>query len=199
MIPVPNFPANRTQRHQFSGQLRLQKFPPPFQLPSRNSRARLPGKRQPSKKSRPVALHRPIVAFECSRQRCSPLRGSAEHSPVRPSRWLIFVRRRNHSRARQLLNRVVHLRPRNPHPIAPLPAFEFRVGLIPVHRPLSEQAQEHQIRSRKIARLIFLHRDSSVCGSNTTTGTFPQATKGCEPAPPRLGMYRDNKRQRARP
>jgi hypothetical protein len=68
-----------------------------------------------------------------------------------------------------------------------------------VHRPLCEQAQEHQIGSRKIAWLIFRHREPFVGGSNTTTGTFPPEARGCEPAPPPLGMYRDNKHRCAGP
>src|SRR6266566_965644 len=55
----------------------------------------------------------------------------------------------NQSRPRQFFQRVVNLGPRNPRPVPDLSPLQFQVRLIPMHRPLREQAQEHQVRRRQ--------------------------------------------------
>src|SRR5258708_2233930 len=55
----------------------------------------------------------------------------------------------NQSRPRQFFQRVVNLGPRNPRPVPDLSPLQFQVRLIPMHRPLREHAEEHQVRRRQ--------------------------------------------------
>src|SRR6266700_2321764 len=55
----------------------------------------------------------------------------------------------NQSRPRQFFQRVVNLRPGYPRPIPNLPPLQLEIGLITMHWPLREQAQEHQVRRRQ--------------------------------------------------
>src|SRR6266478_9312616 len=51
---------------------------------------------------------------------------------------------------RQFLQRMSDLRKRHVRPISNLPPLQFRTCLIPVHRPLRQQTQQHQVRCRQL-------------------------------------------------
>ena len=145
---------DRMQSGPFSLQFLEQELPPFLQLFPENAGPRLPGQRQPGEKSGTVALRRPRLSFERIGQRFPPLVRCFERVAFRARRRLIGLQPPQQSRARQLLERVVHLRLGNGCPIANLPPFEFRVRLIPVHRPLRQQAQQHQVRGRQRHRSL---------------------------------------------
>src|SRR6266702_5113339 len=118
----------------------------------------------------------------------------------------------NQSRPRQFFQRVVNLGPRNPRPVPDLSPLQFQVRLIPMHRPLREQAQEHQVRRRqrksqgrapdsslslctsqrspRLCVILSLHLfPSCALCSTTTIGIAPPAAAGCAPAPPPRETY----------
>ena len=147
MVGMPDFLQNRAQRFLLSRHFLLQKFLPPPDLPLKYSWPCLPGEGHPSQKWRPVPLRRPFFAFQSIGQRRAPLRRGFKATPLRPCRLLAGLQRTNHSCPSQLFQRVVNLRPRNPRPIPYFAPLQFRIRLIPVHRPFRQQTKQHQIRS----------------------------------------------------
>src|SRR6266700_6428025 len=118
----------------------------------------------------------------------------------------------NQSRPRQFFQRVVNLRPGYPRPIPNLPPLQLEIGLITMHWPLREQAQEHQVRRRQrksqgrapdsslslcasqrspcLCVILSLHLfPSCALCSTTTLGIAPPAAAGCAPAPPPRETY----------
>src|SRR5215472_235274 len=130
----------------FSRQFRQQEFPSLLQQLPENARPRLPGKRQPNKKGRLLAVRCPFLSLERIGQRLAALLRGFKRRPLRPSLTCLAFRRPNHSDARQFLQRVVHVRPRNRRPVANFPPLQFQVCLVAVHRPLREQAEHYQVR-----------------------------------------------------
>jgi len=146
MIRMPHLFQNRRQNFLLPQNLFLQKFPPPLQLFLKHPRPRLPRKRNPRQKRRPLPLRSPFLALQCLCKRSLALRGSFERAPFRPRCRLIRFQSPDQSCSRQFLQRVINLRPRNPRPIPNLPPLQFQIRLIPVHRPFRQQTQQHQIR-----------------------------------------------------
>src|SRR5580704_2491705 len=71
---------------------------------------------------------------------------AAFRSPRRLSRFCCS----NQASVREFFQRLVNLRPRQVRPIPNLPPLQLQVRLVPVHRPLCQQAQQHQIRRRQL-------------------------------------------------
>ena len=175
MIRMPHFLQNRSQRFLFAGNFRLQKFLPAPDLLLKDARPRLPRKCDPRQKRRPLPLRRPFLALQSIRQRGSPLRRRCKTAALRPRSGLFGFERANHPSTRQFFQRIVNLRTRNPRPIPNLAPLQFRIRLIPVHRPLRQQAEQNQIRRRQ---LQFFLRVSN----------FPQSP-GTPLGAPRLCVY----------
>jgi hypothetical protein len=154
MIRMPHFLQDARQHFLLSPYFFFQKFSPPFNLLLEYARPRLPRKRDPCQKRRPVPLRRPFLPFQRFRQSCPPFRRRCKRAAHRPCRRLIRYRIPNHPRPRQFLQRVINLRPRNPRPIPYLPPLQFQICLISMHRPLRQQAQQHQIRRRQRRSLL---------------------------------------------
>ena len=130
---MADFAANVAKSGLLFGELGLQKFFAARKLAGDNSGAGLPGKREPGEKSWAVALGGPIFAFERGGESRAAFGGGGEYTAVGASRRLTGVCDSNHSGAREFFHGVIKLRARNVHPIAPLAALEFGVGLIAVH------------------------------------------------------------------
>ena len=156
MILMPHLTQNRSQRLPLSNNLALEKRRPPLQLQAHACRPRLPGQRQPGQERRPLPLRSPLLPLQSIRQSRPPLRRSLETTSFRSLCRRLRLQRPDQPRPRQFLQRIINLRPRNPRPIPYLSPLQFRVGLIPMHRPLRQQTQKHQIRSSQIA-LRFSH------------------------------------------
>ena len=146
MVRMSHFFQDRAQNFLFSYHFLLEKSLSPPNLLLKHSRPRLPGERNPSQKRRPVPLRRPIFAFESIAQCRAPPGRCLKAAPLRPRSRLVHVQRTYHPCARQFFQRVVNLWPRNPRPILDLPPHQFRIRLIPMHRPLRQQTQKHQVR-----------------------------------------------------
>ncbi len=146
---MPHFLQNRAQRFLFSRHFALQKFLPPPDLLLEHAWPRLPRKRNPRQKRRPVPLCRPIFALQSIRQRCPPRCRGFKAASLRTRRVLTGLQRTNHPHPSQLFQRVVHLRPRNPRPIPYLATLQLRIRLISMHRPLRQQAKQDQVWRRQ--------------------------------------------------
>src|SRR5882724_1058342 len=143
---MPHLFQNGRQNFLLSRNFLLQKLPSPLQLFLKHPRPCLPRKRNPRQKRRPLPLASPLVALESNRQRSLPLRCRFESASLRPSRRFTRLQSPDQSRTCQFFQRVINLRPRNPRPVPDLPPLQLQIRLIPVHRPLRQQTQQHQIR-----------------------------------------------------
>ena len=157
MVRMPHFFQDRAQDFLLSYHFLLKKLLPPTNLLLKHSRPRLPGERNPSQKRRPVSLRRPIFAFERIRQCCATFGRRLKAAALRPRSRLIRFQRTNQPGTRQFFQRIVNLWTRNPRPILDLSPHQFCVRLIPVHRPLRQQTQEHQIRRRQVCLGFLRH------------------------------------------
>lgn len=139
---MPDLFSNCGQDFGFSCAFLLQKFSPPRELLSENARPALPGETEPGEKRGTVALLGPIFALERVGESRAAAGGGLEDSPFGTSRLVSSLDRANQARVRQLVERIIHLRTRDPGPVANLAVFEERVHVVAVHGTLSEQAQQ---------------------------------------------------------
>src|SRR5580700_4212515 len=146
MIRMPDFFQNGTQHFLFAHQFLFQIVLPPLDLLLKHTRPRLPGKRDPRQKRRTVALRGPFFTFESIGQRRAPFGSRFKAASLRSRSRLTHFERTNHPGPRQFFEGIVNLRPRDPRPISYLAPLQLRVRLIPMHRPLRQQTQQHQIR-----------------------------------------------------
>ena len=180
---MPNLGAHRPQRSLFALQLLRQKFLPLAQLPIKYSRASLPRQGDPCEKRRPLSLIRPFLALQRICQRRTARGRCAKHTALRSGHRLIAVSTSDQPKPCQFLQRVIHLRTRDTRPVAYLPPLQFQVRLIPMHRAFRQQAEQHQVRCRKLALPSPGHPAPFASGSNTTIRTSSPEGADCAPAP----------------
>src|SRR5207253_6083706 len=156
-------------------------------------------------KCRPLAPRRPFLPLQSIRKLLRSPSRRRIHLPLGPFRFLPIRRRPQHPQPRQFLQRIVNLRPRNPRPVLHLSPHQLRIRLIPMHRPLRQQTQQHQIRRRQPRTVLLfplLHSvlplrlcvnlssgflclvSSFFARSTTTTGISPPPISDPSPAPP---------------
>jgi hypothetical protein len=146
---VADLAAHGRERGLFARQLLLEERATPLQLPLEDAGPREPRQRHPCEKRRPLALPRPVAALERVRERRGAGRRRRVDAPFGPCRRRIGLGLTNEAEARELLQRVVDLRPRHRGPVLHLPPFELRPHLVAVHRALGEQAEHDEVGRRQ--------------------------------------------------
>src|SRR5579872_118436 len=167
-------------------EFRFEKFAPTRNLLAEGLRVRLPGEGKPSEKWRPLPLCRPTHSGERFLQCLLALGGCSKYLALGTCGGFIVAGAADHSQARELLERVIDLRPRDGDPIAPLPPLQLVVRLVAVHRGFEQQAEQNQIWRSQLRPLTPGHVPPSacVCGSNTTIGIGRAEAVDRAPAPP---------------
>ena len=89
----------------------------------------------------------PVRALQSVGERGATARRGFEDAALRATRALLRFGRSDDAEAREFVERIVNLRPRNSRPVANLPEFKQRVGLLAVHGSFGEKAEQDQIGS----------------------------------------------------
>src|SRR5208283_1660728 len=137
-----------------------------------------PGESDPGEKRWSLTVRRPLLTLQRIAQGRAPFGGRMEDAAFRTPRRQLNFGCANQPELRQLLERVIHLWPRNARPLAYLTTFQLCIGLVAVHRPLREQAEEHKVGSRQIALSSGRHHLPCACGSSATIGAAQSADSG---------------------
>src|SRR5438552_5276649 len=132
-----------------TGELEL---PPVFELFAKRPGASLPGQGQPDREWLVAVVLYPVTLLERLRQMVASLCRSLENMAFGSGGGAIVPRAADQAQPRELLERIIDLRPRHRRPFPNLALFQCYVYVITMHWPLGQQAQNYQVRYRRFHR-----------------------------------------------
>ena len=106
---------------------------------------REPGKGDPGRENRVVALIGPVFALEGFGGCCTAALRGGENGPLRSGGRLAARLFDNETGGGEFFQRIVHLRPGDVGPIADAAPLQLEIGFVAVHRALGQEAEQHQV------------------------------------------------------